>query len=269
MSRTVQLQHQKFVPSNGPICRVAQKSALNVSQHFVSSDVALLDVLRKHDGLTVGDLAQLMSVTATAVRQRLSRLLAQGYVERKASRADRGRPFHKYRLTDSGRQKAGANFADLAIALWDEVRAIRDAEVRKGLLARISRRLAEQYGASVEGGSIGERMEAVKRVFAEREIPFEVTQSADLPVLTALACPYPGLAEADRSVCAMERMMLSELAGANLRLTSCRLDGGTCCTFEPQTTKTLEFAGETAAVNDARQHDESNPPGGDFVAVSG
>lgn len=244
-----------------------------MSQHFVSSDAALLDVLRKHDarvvgGLTVGDLAQLMSVTATAVRQRLSRLLAQGYVERKTSRAERGRPFHKYRLTDLGRQKAGANFADLAIALWDEVRAIRDAEVRKGLLARISRRLAEQYGASVGGNSIIERMEGVKRVFAERAIPFEVTQSADLPVLTALACPYPGLAESDRSVCAMERMMLSELAGESLHLTSCRLDGGTCCTFEPRSAKTAECVGETALL-DKPQLRESNPPARDFVPVSG
>lgn len=214
-----------------------------MSQHFVSSDVALLDVLRKHDGLTVGDLARLMSVTATAVRQRLNRLLAQGYVARTEIRADRGRPSHKYSLTEAGRQKAGANFADLAVALWDEVRAIKDAEVRKGLLARISKRLADQYGDNVSGSSMAERMESVKQVFAERAIPFEVTQSADLPILTALACPYPGLAETDRSVCAMERMMLSELAGENLRLTSCRLDGGSCCTFEASKTSEATSSG--------------------------
>jgi len=54
-----------------------------------------------------------------------------------------------------------------------------------------------------------------------------------LPLLQARACPYPDLAEQDRSVCSMERMMFSELAGEDLRLSHCRLDGHTCCTFEP------------------------------------
>ena len=58
-------------------------------------------------------------------------------------------------------------------------------------------------------------------------------RSNDLPLLQARACPYPDLAEQDRSVCSMERMMFSELVGENLRLSNCRLDGHNCCTFEP------------------------------------
>jgi predicted ArsR family transcriptional regulator len=50
-------------------------------------------------------------------------------------------------------------------------------------------------------------------------------------VLTAVACPYPELAEQDRGVCAMERMMFSEMVGERLKLTDCRLDGDACCRF--------------------------------------
>ena len=82
-----------------------------------SSDVTILDLLRKRDALTVADLADAMQVTATAVRQRLNRLMANHYVERYASKAGRGRPSHYYTLTDAGRRKTGANFADLAIVL--------------------------------------------------------------------------------------------------------------------------------------------------------
>ena len=67
----------------------------------------------------------------------------------------------------------------------------------------------------------------------EREIPFEVNTTGGLPVLSALACPYPELAKLDRSVCTMEKMMLSEILGENVRLSECRLDGATCCTFTP------------------------------------
>jgi predicted ArsR family transcriptional regulator len=63
-------------------------------------------------------------------------------------------------------------------------------------------------------------------------VPFEVERKGQLPVLTALACPYPELAEQDRSVCAMERLLMSELIGEDVRLSECRLDGDSCCRFE-------------------------------------
>ncbi len=81
-------------------------------------------------------------------------------------------------------------------------------------------------------------MESIGRVMAERNVPF-VVENRDhenkdqLPVLTALACPYPELAEQDRGICAVEKMLFSELLGQNVRLTECRLDGvATCCRFQ-------------------------------------
>jgi predicted ArsR family transcriptional regulator len=167
------------------------------------------------------------------VRQRLVRLLRQKDVERHAERMSRGRPVHRYTLTEKGRRRAGANFADLAIALWQEIREIKDPDVRRGLLQRISRRLAALYAGQIHGSSLEERMESLAEVFRERQIPFEVDRTHELPVLRATACPYPELAEQDRTVCSMERIMFSELLGENVRLSNCRLDGHNCCTFEP------------------------------------
>lgn len=197
-----------------------------------SSDAAILDLMRRSGPHGVSELAQSTGVTATAVRQRLARLLGQGLIQRTVERAGRGRPSHKYSLTEKGWRQAGTNYADLAAALWKEVRAIKDPEVRRGLLQRIVGTLAEGYASAVRGTSLAERMRAVSQLMDEREIPFTVDESGRLPVLTALACPYPDLAEQDRSVCAMERLLFSELLGEGVRLTECRLDGGTCCTFE-------------------------------------
>jgi predicted ArsR family transcriptional regulator len=199
-----------------------------------TSDIGLLDLLRKNGPQSVAQLAAAMEVTATAVRQRLTRLLAQGDIERAALRAGRGRPQHRYTLTEKGRRRAGANFADLAIALWQEIREIKDPEVRRGLLGRISRRMATLYAGQVSGSTLDERMESLAELFRERKIPFEVDRSRELPLLHATACPYPELAEQDRSVCSMEKAMFSELLGENVRLSNCRLDGHSCCTFEPR-----------------------------------
>ncbi len=174
-----------------------------------------------------------MGVTATAVRQRLVRLLSQGDIERHTEKLTRGRPLHRYGLTEQGRRRAGANFADLAVALWDEIREIKDPEVRRGLLQRISSRLAAVYAGRVGGSTLEQRLESLAAVFRERQIPFEVERANELPVLHARACPYPDLAEHDRTVCSMERILFSELAGQPMRLSSCRLDGHNGCTFEP------------------------------------
>lgn len=197
-----------------------------------SSDTTILDILRRRDSMSVVELAEVLEVTATAVRQRLTRLMAQGLIERHVNRVGRGRPSHQYSLTEAGRRQTGANFADLAMALWQEIRRIKDPEVRRGLLTRISRSLAETYADQIRGDTIEDKMQSLANVFEERQIPFEVERSGELPILTALACPYPALAEQDRSICAMEKMLFEELLGEDIRLSQCRLDGSNCCTFE-------------------------------------
>lgn len=223
-----------------------------------TSDSGLLDLLRQRGPLGISALAAATKVTPTAVRQRLNRLMDQGLIERELRRAGRGRPSHRYLLTPQGQRSAGNNFADLATVLWQEVRAVKDAEIRRGLFQRLAKSLAGLYDRQVAGATTEERMRSVAALFAERDVPLIVEQAAPaeasrpgeaqstetavssettvaapqtLPVLTALACPYPELAEQDRGVCAMERMLFSELIGANVRLTECRLDGDQCCRF--------------------------------------
>lgn len=202
------------------------------SSTFVPSDRVILDSLRKSGSQNVLQLAEGLNVTATAIRQRLVRLLGQGMIDRVEEKAARGRPSYRYHLTEKGRRQSGANFGDLAIVLWEEIRQVKDPEVRRGLLERLSDRLATMYAPEVDGQTTEERMRNVAHLFAERGIPVAVDQREDLPVLMVEACPYPQLADRDRGICAVEKQMFSELLGKRVSLTDCRLDGATCCRFE-------------------------------------
>ena len=199
---------------------------------FVASDIGILDLMRKCDSMSVAELSASLGVTATAVRQRLTRLMSQGYVDRVVAGSGRGRPSHRYSLTESGRRKSGANFADLAVALWQEIRQIKDPEVRRGLLQRIARRLVDLYVDQIKGDTAVEKLKAIGDLLGERHIPVTIDEAGQLPVLTVWACPYPELAEQDRSICAVERMIFAELIGDSVRLDKCRLDEGHCCTFQ-------------------------------------
>jgi len=198
-----------------------------------TSDQGILDLLRRVGPLGVGDLVSETGVTATAVRQRLNRLMGQGLIERQLSREGRGRPGHRYSLSDKARRAAGSNFADLAIVLWQQIRSVEDPEIRRGLLERIATAMAASYEGKIEGDSLRERMQGVAGLMQERDVPFEVDETGQLPVLLAQDCPYPRLAEADRGICSIEKMLFSKILEQRVRLTRCRLDGHDCCEFTP------------------------------------
>jgi predicted ArsR family transcriptional regulator len=163
----------------------------------------------------------------------VQRLIAEGLIERNTERKGRGRPNHRYSLTDKGERSAGNNFADMASVLWEEIKSVDDPTIRRGLLKRIADRFVERYRNDVAGETLRDRMKSLAGLMGERQIPFSVDESMALPVISAHACPYPELAKADRGVCTMEKLMLSEILGENMRLSECRLDGATCCTFTP------------------------------------
>ena len=209
--------------------------------------MAIVDVLRKHGSMTVLDLASALDVTSTAVRQRLTRLMAQGFVDRVASKAPRGRPSHRYALTREGRHKAGSNFGDLAVALWREIIAIQDPSVRRVLIQRVSERLAETYADQVRGPTVEQRMEQLAKLFRDRRVSFTVEHGNGTSRLTAHCCPYPDLAHGDRNICAMERQLMTRLLGTRLSMLQCRHEGDDCCSFEPDASHNPEPTAGVAA----------------------
>jgi len=204
-----------------------------MSTASATSDEQILDLLRTSGPLGVAELTKLTGVTATAVRQRLGRLQGQELIEREVDRGARGRPRHRYLLTDKARRLAGSNYQDLAHVLWDEIRAVENPEIRRGLYKRLAKSMAARFAGEMTGDTVQERMAAFKDLLKERRVTFEVESDGQLPVLKAVDCPYPELADKDRGICAVEKMMLEELLEEDVRLSQCRFDGHACCRFEP------------------------------------
>ncbi|MFM8290363.1 MAG: helix-turn-helix transcriptional regulator [Planctomycetia bacterium] len=197
-----------------------------------ATDAAVIELLRVESALEIGDLAAALGVTPTAIRQRLERLMKAGLVERAAVSRPRGRPAHAYSLTAEGRHSGGDNFRDLALVLWREIRGVRDPAVRQGLLSRIGTAMASLYRREVSGDDPAGRLRSLAGVMRQKGVSCDVAGGdGDLAVLTSYSCPYPELAEQDRSICAAERLMLQDLVGTSVALSECRLDGGTCCRF--------------------------------------
>ncbi len=108
-------------------------------------DREFLSLLLRRGASGISELCEAAAVTATAVRQRLGRLQSAGLVERKAVRADRGRPHHVYEVTEAGRRSLRRDYSDLAVMLWKGIQGIEDGAIREKLLDRLQEAMVGQY----------------------------------------------------------------------------------------------------------------------------
>lgn len=206
-------------------------------------DRQLLEALRglaSDGGASVGieELVEALGVTATAVRQRIDRLLEGGLIDREKQVHGRGRPTYRYRLTVAGYRHCGADSTDIAEAMWREILAVPDQQVRSSLLSGIAARLGREFAAVLserDDGkqSLNERLRHLSQLLADRHISAEVSDCDELPVLDICSCPYPSLTDtsADRAMCHLEEQMISTALGRKVQLSSCCLDGADRCQF--------------------------------------
>jgi predicted ArsR family transcriptional regulator len=200
-----------------------------------SSDRELLDLIRRRGPLTVAEMSDGLGVTGTAIRNRLSRLLGAGLIERRAAHGERGRPRHTYEASALAQKQLGQNYTDLAMVLWDEMMsAVADRKLRRLLFTRVTERLAEIYRSQVHGQEWEGRLVQLTHVLHGRGVEAEVANDsgAAMPVLRQHTCPYYELAAVDPAICALERKMLEKVLGRGLRLSQCRLDGDRFCDFQ-------------------------------------
>jgi len=207
-----------------------------------SADRSLLDLIRRHGPMTIAEMAERLAVTATAVRNRLTRLVGSGMVERRSEPGGRGRPRYTYQASVAAHKRLGQNYADLAVILWDEMmRSVEDRKLRRFLFGRITERLADLYCAQMTGVDWERRLVQLGSILHDRGVETEVTRGdgGSMPILKQHSCPYYELAEVDRAVCSMERKMFEKVLGRSLRLSQCRLDGHRSCDFEAKPVVTL------------------------------
>lgn len=206
------------------------------AEHIRPIDQAVLDLLKQHEGMSVQDFTDALDVTATAVRQRLDRLVEVGLIERRKEGVGRGRPQYRYWLTALGMRYSSVSYADLASALWAEIMELPNPSLRTRIVRRVARRMSREFSECIDPkSSIEQRLGVIVGELARRKVPASLDAGGDFPVLQVLACPFPDLAVSgrDRHVCEMEQEMISQAVGYSVTLDCCRLDGHEHCQFRP------------------------------------
>ncbi len=193
---------------------------------------AVLSILQRQGAATIKELETSLGVTATAVRQQITGLLAEGYItQQQLERAGRGRPKHVYSLTPKGRARFPHHYDEFTNSLLREILVSEGPQKVTELLGRMSHRLAEQYERPLAGMSAAERATKLTELLNAKGILTEVTFAPDGILFHEYTCPYYELARANRAICDMEENMIAHAVQQPVELVSCTLDGYHGCQF--------------------------------------
>jgi DeoR family transcriptional regulator, suf operon transcriptional repressor len=197
-----------------------------------SSTWQILEFLKRRGSASIKELEDLLGVTTTAVRQHLSTLLAEGYVERRRVNVGVGRPHHAYIPTAKINELFACHCDDLALTLLEEVFAQGGPERTAQLLDRVGDRLARRYTDSVRSGLLQERVEQMAAALGARGVLTDISvEDENTFILKTYNCPYHELAQEYRDVCEMDENLMRKVLGADVNLSSCIMDGHGGCSF--------------------------------------
>jgi predicted ArsR family transcriptional regulator len=192
----------------------------------------ILRLLQQEGALRIKDIEAALGVTATAVRQQLTTLLAEDLVATTTVREKRGRPHAVYRLSEKGQALFAQGYEELALVLLEEVLEIKEADVTQRVLQRVSVRLGQQYAELVHGTALADRLQALVTWLQEHGITSKVDEETDTFVLTEYGCPYYGLARQHREICGLEVEAMELALGAPVTQCQSQLDGHHGCQFQ-------------------------------------
>ena len=193
---------------------------------------ALLVLLQRKGALTVKELEHELGVTATAVRQQISYLLAEDYIEQKAQHTQRGRPRHVYTLGSKGHGLFPQHYDELTYTLLREILLTEGPQKVQMLLDRMAHRLAEQYAGQMASQGPANRAQELTQLLSAKGIIAEVEVAPNAILFREFNCPYYLLAREYRAICDMEQGMISHIVQQPVSLISCTLDGHHGCQFK-------------------------------------
>ncbi len=200
----------------------------------------IVQFLQKEGTATHKELESYLGLTRTAVREHLATLESGGYVARATVVQGRGRPHHEYSNTDKARSLFACHCGDLSIIMLSEMMDVVPADTVNVLMARLARRVAQEYAAEIKSGDPRARMHELAALMSRKGILCQVHEAPDSAQvqLELFNCPYHDLAMEHPQICDMDRDMIGHVVGTPVELVDCIVEGSHSChlgfEWEPQ-----------------------------------
>jgi DeoR family transcriptional regulator, suf operon transcriptional repressor len=193
----------------------------------------ILVTLRKRGEASVDELAEVLGVTVSAVRQHLTGLAEVGFVSHRAVARGPGRPRHLYRLSAGAEALFPKYYSELTNELLSYVED-EDPEVLERIFERRRQRRVEGAATRLEGKPFREKVAELARILDEDGYlaDFEALPDGSF-VITEHNCAILGVARRWGLACSTEIEFLREaLPEASVERVAHMMAGAHVCRYE-------------------------------------
>ena len=224
--------------THGNIAFAADGSMLSPMSHGLlnlggTQQRLLRQLLMSGGGCTVEDLCLRLKITHNAVRQHLTSLMADHYVERVEAIATGGRPQLRYAITMTGRELFPRNYGAIAGALLTRL----ETHLGNDAVGELLVELGSAVAASQLPLPAVQDEEALVKAMADRldslgyeAVPARQASSGEWQV-EAFNCVFHALAKQNPQVCKFDLAYMEAVSGRKVALTACMLHGEHVCRF--------------------------------------
>lgn len=193
----------------------------------------ILIALKENSGLTADTLAEMLAISAVAVRRHLDNLRHAGLIQYEEVRQGMGRPSFVYSLTTKADHIFPRNYEDFAHDMLDAVRDLYGQEAVDAIFAKRFQKIKEVYEPKVNAATLNGRLEQLVELRRQDGFMAEWdTIEEGHYILTELNCPIQQVAEGCCQACEQDLQLFVELLDADVTRQDHLIQGDKACSYQ-------------------------------------
>ena len=204
-----------------------------------SARTRILFLLKRSGGLTAGEIAKELGVTAVAVRKQMSALESEDLVTTRSRPGARGRPSTVFVVSEAGETHFPQAYNRLAVDLLQDLAVLGGENQIDRLFKLRNQRMAQAYGIRLAGMAFPEAVEELARARNDDGYMASISEVDGRIVLTEHNCPIYDVAHRFPLACQCEHELFEQVLNVPVTRQLTLVEGGTSCQYEfdaPETT---------------------------------
>ena len=194
---------------------------------------AIVELLKKNDGMTASRLAKQLDLHSMTIRQHLSILEREGHIQHYREKISRGRPVYVYKLTPEAKESLFPNnYPRFALGTLDALMVIDGAEKVNQLLEyQMEAKIATCLN-DIEGKSLAEKVKMLAAFLDEEGYQVEVAETPNAYILKEHNCALESIAKEYPQLCQLELSLLQRLLDVPVERECHMPTGDSVCSYK-------------------------------------
>ena len=193
----------------------------------------ILNLIKENGDLTADQLAELLGISAVAVRRHLTKLERDNLVTYQEVQRGMGRPSFVYQLGEAATSYFPRRYDELAMTVLETIEDLYGRDAIDAVFRMRSEHILETYRQKINGATLDTRLDQLTKL---READGYMSTWKVMPdgtiVLREANCPIVHVAEGCGSACEYDQALLTNLLGAKIIRKTHLASGDDACTYE-------------------------------------